>query len=114
MDVGTQFECHRIKVEAKSLLLRSPSFPRVGPLSLSLQGSRAFVSRANEGDRCGSPCQVCRPSSLAISVPLTKHTRLQERPAVPDDPCPPNLVPPMLYVAAAAVTDVVHTSRRLY
>lgn len=31
-----------------------------------------------------------------------------------DDPCLLNPVLPMLYVAAAAVTDVVHTSRRLY
>lgn len=89
-------------------------FRELGRSACRFQGSRAFVSRANEGARCGSPCRVCRSPSLPISASLTNYTCLQARPAVLDGPCPPNLVSPMLYVAAAAVTEVAHPSRRLY
>lgn len=99
MDAGTQFKCHRIKVEANSLLLRSPSLPRVVPLSLSLQGSRAFVSRANEGVRCGLPCPVCpvRQPARVYYVQRTPHDLSK---IVFDDPCPPSLVPPASSVAS--------------
>lgn len=57
-----------------------------------------------------SSLPVCQSAQFcSLHKPRTARSN-----AVLDEPCPTNPVAPMLYVAAAAVTDVAHTSRRLY
>lgn len=106
MGVGTQFKCHRIKVEAKSLLLRSPSFPSVG---------------------CRSACHFRGPERLCrgrmkksvadhpVSLPVFQpsQTGQSSKQGHPRKHLLAKSCQSMLCVAAGAVTDVVRTSRRL-
>lgn len=82
MDVGTQFKCHRIKVEANSLLLRSPSFPRVGCRSAcQFRGpERLFRGRMKE-TAADHPVQPAGLPVLPNSAPFTNHTRLEATPS---------------------------------